>query len=464
MKQRIIILHSHIFKNAGSTIDSILKSNFNNSASFIESSDGQFIPTEEIINTCLTNKDIVSISSHKIGLPPPLHPDLHFIPLVMLRNPLDRLGSIYSFYRTQRSPTPRHECMLAKRLHFRDFVRILIESENDSSFANLQTQFFLGNSMGLSEETWPKVVKNFQSAFCVGVVDKFDESLMLWSKYLSQYFTSLNFTYQKRNVSLNRASAMTARISDLEDALGEELLSTFCKRNQYDYQLYNLALDRVKREIHSFGECNTKTVTNFHINEIPLVENENKIDVCQIKSTQAIIVDTNPVTESPLYFLKNGAQITIPPAHRDKAVLKNGAIIVGCGLFDEKNQPILIVNQGQEVVFLMAVRSDQVIDKPIIGITVTNHLRETMFTTNSNFSQYKTKKIIENSTNFYCFQFIMPPLNQGSYSVSPAIAMGTQEEHTVIDVVNDAIFFFIPAMSHPRLPGVLYLQDVTLSS
>ena len=465
MKKRIILLHSHIFKNAGSTIDEILKVNFNNCAAFIESRDGQFITNKKIIDTCIADKNIISLSSHKIGLPPPHHPDLHFIPLLMLRNPLDRLGSMYNFYRAQKSSFVQHECKLAQRLPFKEFVQVLVESGNDSSFANLQAQFFLGEGLGLSEETWPIVVKNFKESTCVGVVEKFAESLGLWSKYLAQYFASIDFTYQKRNVSVNRAATMEARIAVLEEVLGEELLAIFRQRNQYDYQLYDLALDRVGRELLDLGDCCAEQIPSCRINKTPSGDDQHKIDACQVKPAKEVTAYMDTPAVPPLCLDKNGVQVIIPRMHRkEEALEQKAAMIIGCGFFDSKYQPLYIAKQGQEVMVLLAVSACQDIEKTIIGITVQNRLGETILAMNSNYSPTKALSIKGNSTNFYCFQFIMPPLNQGSYSITPAIACGTQEQHNVLDLLDDAVIFFIPAVSNPRMPGVLYLQDFNFSS
>ena len=459
MKKRIILLHSHIFKNAGSTIDAILKKNFNSCATFAESMDGQFISNEKIINSCLSNENIVSISSHKIRVPTVTHPDLHFISLVMLRNPLDRLGSIYSFYRRQESSVLQHECKLAQLLPFRDFVKVLIESGNDSSFANLQTKFFLNQGLGLSEETWPIAVMNFQEAICVGVVDKFNESIALWSKYLAHYFPAIDLSYQKMNTSVNRAATIEARITVLEEALGEELLDIFRKRNRFDYQLYGLASDRIERG------SQTATVSLLQKNQTPsFIDDEAEVDACQVEPGRALTVELNLPSGPPLCCDKDGVKLIVPHASRNNEVPELGAEIIGCGLFDANNNPVYIVKQGQSVMVLLAITIKKNIIKPILGITVKDRLDNIIFGINTNYSSNKIEVLSGNCTNFYCFQFVVPPLNQGSYSITPAIAAGTQEHHIVIDIVDAAVLFFIPAMITPRLPGVLCIQDFRFSS
>lgn len=463
MVKRTIVLHCHIFKNAGSTIDKILKSNFKNYASSIESIDDDFVPNEKIIAACLSDENIVSVSSHKIRAIPPLHSGLHFIPLVMVRNPLDRLGSIYNFYRGHATASAQHEYKLALRLPFKDFVQVLIESGNDSSFANLQAQFFLGQGLGLSDETWPMAALNFQKASCVGVVEKFDESMLLWAKYLAQYFTGLDFSYQKMNVSKDRPATLVARIAVLEEALGEELLDIFHERNRYDYQLYGLALDRVRREMDVLDDCFAGVATSCSFKKTSSVPEESQSVDCHIKSSRVVASDPYSDPGPPLCLDKDGGQVIIPRICRNKEILEQGAVLIGCGLFDTNDQPVYIAKQGQTVIVILAVKSFQALDNPIAGISVKDHLGKTIFEMNSNFSVDKVGEILENSTIFYTFQFVMPPLNQGSYSITPAIALGTQENHHVLDVVDDAVIFFISAMISPRLPGVLYLQDFKFS-
>lgn len=459
MKKRTILLHSHIFKNAGSTIGGILKANFSDRATFLKSKNGQFISNEKIISTCLADEDLIAISSHKMRVLPPQHPNLHFVPLVMLRNPLDRLGSIYHFYRAQKSSFPQHECKLAQRLPFKDFVKVLVDSGNDSSFANLQTQLFLGMGLGLSKETWPTAVMNFQSTACVGVVEKFNESMVLWSKHLAQYFATIDFSYKKMNVSKNRAQTEDERISVLEEALGEELLDVFRKRNQYDYQLYGLALERIERELCAIGACHAEIASFSRSDKTPPIENEVQSAFDQVVPDNVLKANTNLVAEPPLCLDKDGVKLIIPRTTHNHEALRPGTVIVGCGLFDANNQETRILKQGQSVSVLIAVNFSKNTNNPIIGITVKDSFENIIFGMNTNYYSNQVKVTTGEYTTFYCFQFIVPPLNQGSYSITPAIAVGTQEQHSVLDVADDAIIFFIPAMINPRLPGVLYLQD-----
>ena len=157
MSSNTVLLHCHIFKNGGTTIDACLTKNFGSAAIFIESPDGNFLSPGRIIETCKKGGQVHSISSHKIGLPPPKHERFKFCPLIMVREPLDRVGSIYSFYnRLERDIS--HECAFAKRNSFRVFVKTLLDAGLDSSFSNLQAQFFLKTLP--TEENWSTVVEN----------------------------------------------------------------------------------------------------------------------------------------------------------------------------------------------------------------------------------------------------------------------------------------------------------------
>lgn len=465
MEKRVILLHCHIFKNAGSTIDEILKRNFGHSARFKESNDGQFLSSETIVNSCLADSEIRSLSSHKIALLPPRHPQILFIPLVMIRNPLDRLGSIYSFYRRQKSSFTNHECTLAKRLSFKEFVEIHLHSGNDSSFANLQTQFFLEPGVGLSEKTWPLAEKTFLESPCVGLVEKFDESMVLWAEYLTAYFTGFDFSYLKANASGGRANKLDTRLAELEASLGEVLCNDFRERNEFDYRLYSLASEKVDREISKVDDFFEKL--RLYRMENKSEFSEQRAKDWQPRASNGSLVETSAtcsLTETPILLEVDGAQLIIPRISREKENLNLEAEIIGCGLFDRENKQLLIAEHGKKVAVWIAVTSKENVQHPIVGITLRNRLGETILAMNSNYSPNKMPEFLKASISFYCFQFIMPPLNQGSYSIAPAIAVGTQDQHAVLGVVEEAVIFFIPAMSHPRLPGVLYLQDATFFS
>jgi hypothetical protein len=70
VKTRSIILHYHIFKNAGSTIQWILEKNFHRSFSTLHETDIEaVVSNDEIILFAQEHPEIVALASHHFRLP-----------------------------------------------------------------------------------------------------------------------------------------------------------------------------------------------------------------------------------------------------------------------------------------------------------------------------------------------------------------------------------------------------------
>lgn len=105
MNIRSIILHRHIFKNAGSSLDGALESFFGDGfAEFHNSNNdnGRVFP-HELFEFLDQHKNIVAISSHhfhginyRLFLDSKLQAKYRFFEFVILRHPISRLISIYS--------------------------------------------------------------------------------------------------------------------------------------------------------------------------------------------------------------------------------------------------------------------------------------------------------------------------------------------------------------------------------
>ena len=96
-KKKNICLHYHIFKNGGTTIEWILKKNFGKYAISRDTNSPKGILDNQIIlDEIKKNERIKAISSHQIRFPLPKHENEIFIPILFIRNPIDRIFSIYS--------------------------------------------------------------------------------------------------------------------------------------------------------------------------------------------------------------------------------------------------------------------------------------------------------------------------------------------------------------------------------
>jgi len=98
--RRDVIVHYHFFKNAGSTVESILKITF-----VIASPVSRVVittlpfPTMHLLDFLTTRSEVVAVSSHHLRPPKPVDDSFIFHDILFLRHPVARLYSIYEFYR-----------------------------------------------------------------------------------------------------------------------------------------------------------------------------------------------------------------------------------------------------------------------------------------------------------------------------------------------------------------------------
>lgn len=97
---RPVIVHYHIYKNAGTSFDHVLRHNY---GARHECFDGPFpffsIDQEQLDRIIMRRPDTVAFSSHQVALPQPSSLDYRVLAAVFLRNPFLRIASIYRFKR-----------------------------------------------------------------------------------------------------------------------------------------------------------------------------------------------------------------------------------------------------------------------------------------------------------------------------------------------------------------------------
>ena len=97
MTGRKILFHLHLFKNAGTSIDRILKQNFESRwMAYDETNAGSIICTDQFEQIIHAHPRIEAFSSHQV-VPPLPDTQLFVFPIVFIRHPIERLKSAYLF-------------------------------------------------------------------------------------------------------------------------------------------------------------------------------------------------------------------------------------------------------------------------------------------------------------------------------------------------------------------------------
>ena len=121
---------------------------------------------------------------------------------------------------------------------------------------------------------------------------------------------------------------------------------------------------------------------------------------------------------------------------------KKGATIENVVFTDPQGTPLNWIVGGEKVVLRIFCQAHQQIYSPIIGFFVKDRLGQELFGDNTFLTHMKKPLIVDKGKNFSAaFSFVMPILAAGDYSITIAVAEGTQAEHIQHDWKHDAIMF-----------------------
>ncbi|MFJ1269149.1 ABC transporter ATP-binding protein [Legionella lytica] len=121
---------------------------------------------------------------------------------------------------------------------------------------------------------------------------------------------------------------------------------------------------------------------------------------------------------------------------------KMGAQIYDVNLLNEEKIPLCWIVGGEPVILEINVKAHKELSSPIIGFFVKDQLGQALFGDNTfltyQFNQITCQKGGELHAHF---NFNMPLLPVGEYSITVAIANGTQENHEIHHWIHDAVLF-----------------------
>jgi ABC-type glutathione transport system ATPase component len=156
------------------------------------------------------------------------------------------------------------------------------------------------------------------------------------------------------------------------------------------------------------------------------------------------------------------AAIHVTPIPESLDVLgDNQARITGVALVDNHtDDPISLVSPGQWVKLLISVKANSVLLEPIVGFSVKDKLGNIVTQSNS----YVLEKIIDEfqfgETYTFGFVFQFPALTIGEYTISPAVASGTQEDHQQHSWIHDALVIQVMDLRKHHLNGYMSLNEI----
>lgn len=252
---KTVIIHHHIFKNAGTTVDWVLKKNFGDDAVQYDQAGPQYLSEQDILRVLGGHPNCRSFSSHQSHVQRIHAADYRFIDIAFVRHPIDRLRSVYDFY--QSSPqltTPFAEFAHSRSL--RDFICEVALGTFEALTCNVQTWIFATGFAipwhAPTEDELAAAKQRAREVQCLGLVERFDESMALAETVLAQASIAVDFRYRVMNQSSRRQPRLDDRLGALAQLVGDAIYSQLIDRNYLDLELWEFAGAEVSRRLANF--------------------------------------------------------------------------------------------------------------------------------------------------------------------------------------------------------------------
>lgn len=241
LEKKIVIAHYHLFKNAGTSVDQILASNFGDRWKEVEFKKNFRQSNSNLVQDWLRdNQNISAFSSHTAMFPLPSVANICLIPIVFLRHPIVRLWSVYKFERKHKKIL-NESIKLAQKYDFAGYLNHQLDQPQNRSSRNFQTYRFswLNTQSNLSE--LEQALKGLDSLEIVGIVEEFNLSMKYYERAIAQYYPSFKFKHVHKNITSQRHLSLEEKLEQISSNLDQTTYKRLQDANQDDLKLYEVA-------------------------------------------------------------------------------------------------------------------------------------------------------------------------------------------------------------------------------
>ncbi|WP_165735333.1 sulfotransferase family 2 domain-containing protein [Pseudoalteromonas sp. C8] len=238
---KTIILHYHLFKNAGTSLDAALKENFSEEEGEWVTKEFPGQPAknrEELKQWVIDNPQAKCFSSHTAIFPVPQIEGIKIIPVIFYRHPIDRIASAYSFERKQGGES--YGATLARESTLAGYIESRLSVKGDRQCCDfhahrLATMF--GEKQG-DEATRAKMA--IEALPFVGLVEKYSESLERLEALLkAEGFEGIKLKPVEKNVSRGVKKTLDEKLAEIKEQLGDEVFDMLATANVVDLEIWD---------------------------------------------------------------------------------------------------------------------------------------------------------------------------------------------------------------------------------
>jgi hypothetical protein len=236
---RKIILHYHLFKNAGTSLDAAFKENFQEGEWVTKEFPGNPKENrEQVAQWILDNPEAKVFSSHTAMLPPPQLEGIKVLPVIFMRHPIDRIVSAYEFEAKQGGES--FGAVLARNTDLAGYIENRLAIQNDRQCRNFHTHKFAMMFPEIERSEYFRAVKALRFLPFIGIVEKFPKSisdLQVWLK--GEGFAAINLRPMKKNPTKIRGKSLDERLEKLKAGMDADVYDKLIESNEDDIRLYS---------------------------------------------------------------------------------------------------------------------------------------------------------------------------------------------------------------------------------
>lgn len=251
MTQARTLIHFHIFKNAGTSVDTSLRRCFGDRWTTFEGSHAHDIQRPEQLAAFMTSHPgHLAISSHLAR--PPL-PSPNCLPLVFIRHPLLRAYSVYLF---TRDDPGQPFADVAREHDFANYIRWALREESGSIVIRDYQVVHLSDASWraphildarATEQDLIQACAMLDRWGMAGIVEQFELSIDTYQALYGPLLPGLRLAHDRENVSQPDLAEFGSRIEQLRAELGESLYTRFMEANALDMALHEHATGLLAR-------------------------------------------------------------------------------------------------------------------------------------------------------------------------------------------------------------------------
>lgn len=241
--RRKLLLHYHMFKNAGTSVDRLLRESYGEQwRNYDKDHPAALISSDEILSYIKANPQLKALSSHQI-VPPVPTGDVDILPIVFIRDPIQRIRSAWLFEWKKQpgldAPKGPLSAYIEERLQpgsgnvIRDF--------QVSRLSNLRKDSVTPDDDVHENDRLAAAINFLQSIPFFGLVERFDESLALLESHAATDFPDLVYHRYQENVTRDLSVTANENFDQFKAEVGDRLFDQVILRNRLDLQLYSYA-------------------------------------------------------------------------------------------------------------------------------------------------------------------------------------------------------------------------------